>query len=100
MEWDWEESRDVLRRQLAVKSTTSYQVMLLEIGVRPIEILAQQRVYIDTWQKLRICQIIDDHILLGMLDVTYKRITRAKFSHLVGWLTSKNGVKDGMWNIS
>ena len=45
MEWDWEDSRDVLRRQLGVRSTTSYQVMLLEIGVQPIEILAQQRVY-------------------------------------------------------
>ena len=34
-----------LRRQLRVKCTTSYQVMLLETGVRPIELLALQRVY-------------------------------------------------------
>ena len=34
-----------LRRQLGVKCTTSYQVMLLKIGVRPIELLTLQRVY-------------------------------------------------------
>ena len=34
-----------LWRQLGVDSTTSYQVMLLETGIRFIEILALQRVY-------------------------------------------------------
>ena len=34
-----------LRRNLGVKSTTTYQVMLLETGTRPIEMLAIQRVY-------------------------------------------------------
>ena len=60
-----EKIRDMfLRRQLGVKSTTSSQVMLLETSVQPIGILALQRVY--TLQKLRICQIIYYHILLGM----------------------------------
>ena len=34
-----------LRRQLGIKSTTSYQVMPLETSVQPIEILVLQRVY-------------------------------------------------------
>ena len=34
-----------LRRQLGVKCTISSQVMLVETGVRPIELLALQRVY-------------------------------------------------------
>ena len=69
-----------LRRQLGVKYTTSYQVMILKTSVRPIEILGYNE-YIDTLQKSRICQITDYHILLGMLDINYKRITKAKFSH-------------------
>ena len=32
-------------RQLGVKSSTSYLVMLLESGAQPIEVLALQRVY-------------------------------------------------------
>ena len=72
--------------------------MLLETSVQPIEILALQRVY-RYIKKSRIFQIIDYHLLLGMLDVNYTRITRAKFFHLVGQLTSKNGSKDGVWHI-
>ena len=43
--------------------------------------------YIDTLQKSRICQILDYHILLGMLGLNYKRITRAKqtFICMGGW---------------
>ena len=67
-----------LRRQLRVKSTTSYQVMLLETCSTSRDIGATKNMYIiHTLQKSRIRQTIYYHILLGMLDV--KRITRAKF---------------------
>ena len=57
--------------------------MLLETGVRPIELLTLQRVYkyitkVNNMPNLRL------HILLGMLDVSDKRIIRVKFSHPVG----------------
>ena len=35
-----------LRRHLGVKFTTSYLAMLLKIGMRPIEMLALQRLYV------------------------------------------------------
>ena len=45
----WDEIEKIqkmfLRKQLGVKSRTSYQVMLLEKGVQPIEILALDRLY-------------------------------------------------------
>mgnify|MGYP007067625845 FL=1 len=59
-----------------------YEVMLLETNVWPIEILVHYAESIDTSQKSRVYQIIYYHILLGILDVNYKRITRANFSHL------------------
>ena len=34
-----------LPRQLGVKPSTSYFIMLLEIGAQPIEVLSMQRVY-------------------------------------------------------
>ena len=48
-----------LRRQLGPKSATSLQVMLLEVGVRHIEILVLQRVYryvkkVKNMQNLRL----------------------------------------------
>ena len=43
--------------------------------------------YIDTLQRPRICRTIDYHILLGMLDLSYKRIIRVKFSHPIVLLT-------------
>ena len=52
----------------------------LETCVRPIEQLALQRVY-KYITKSWICHIIDYHILLGMLDVSYKIIIKVRFSH-------------------
>ena len=46
--------------------------------------------HIDTLQKSRICKIIKYHFLLGMLDASYRRITRDNFSHRVGLLILKN----------
>ena len=44
--WDEKILKMFSRRQLGVKSTTSYQVMLSETCVQPIEIFALQRLYI------------------------------------------------------
>ena len=72
-----------LRRQLGVKSTTTYQVMILETNVLTIEILMLQRAY-RYITKVKNIPNHSYHILLGMFDVNYKRITRAKLSRLVG----------------
>ena len=53
-----------LHRQLGVKSSTSYPIMLLETSGQPIEVLAMQRVT-GISQKSRICLNIDCPNKLG-----------------------------------
>ena len=75
MEWDWEDSK-----YLSKETTGSYIYQLLSgyalenkcSAYRDIDVTES----INTLPKPRIHQIIDYHILLGMLDVNYKGITR------------------------
>ena len=71
------------RRQLGGKWTTSYQVMLLEISVWPIEILTLYQVYRYITKVKNMLTLITT-FCVGILDINPKRIKRKTFSHLVG----------------
>ena len=79
-------------RQLGVKSSTSYLVMLLEIGAQPIKVLTMHKLY------MYITNIKDmpDHNLAKKdwnIRCKEQETNNSRNSHLVGCLTSWNGLK-------
>ena len=94
--------RMFLRKQLGIKSTTSYQVMFLETGVRPIEILALHRLYRYITKFKNMPNPILAQLVWNVgckLPKNHKRKIPSS-SWVVDMLTSNNGSKDGMWKIS
>ena len=75
-----------LRRQLGVKCNTSCQIMLLETGVRQIEISALQRVYRYITKVKNIPHHRLPHLSWNVRCKLQKN-HRVQFSHSVGLLT-------------